>query len=358
MRLTRRIAVVAVLVCLALPALAWSLGGLGRSEPSIYWGAWIGDQLTGEEAAWDSRAADRFEALAGKEMSLMHFAQPWTDCSSGPCAFLPFPTTPLDEIRGRGAIPVLSWASYALPVRERQPDYQLADIAAGRYDDYIRRFAAAAKAWGHPFFLRFDWEMNLPDRWPYSEYRNGNLPGEFVAMWRHVHEIFGAEGADNVSWVWCPNVEFPGSVKPLDRLYPGEDYVDWTCLDGYNWGTDRRGQGWRSFTEIFGPTYAALTEEIAAGKPVMIGETAASERGGSKADWIEDALSDSLPERFGEIGAFLWFEKRDDGMDWPIETSESSKEAFADGIASEVYAEGEFGDIRASPIPRAAELGG
>ena len=38
---------------------------------------------------------------------------------------------------------------------------------------------------------------------------NGNQPGEYVAAWRHVHDIFTAVGATNVSWVWCPNVD-PG----------------------------------------------------------------------------------------------------------------------------------------------------
>ena len=26
--------------------------------------------------------------------------------------------------------------------------------------------------------------------WPWSEQLNGNNPGEFVAAWRHVHDIF------------------------------------------------------------------------------------------------------------------------------------------------------------------------
>ena len=35
--------------------------------------------------------------------------------------------------------------------------YTDADIANGSQDAYITQWAEAAKAWGHPFFLRFDW---------------------------------------------------------------------------------------------------------------------------------------------------------------------------------------------------------
>src|SRR3712207_8531028 len=50
---------------------------------------------------------------------------------------------------------------------------------------------------------------------PFSEKRNGNQPGEYVKAWRHVHDIFTAVGANNATWVWCPNTEYHASIKPL-----------------------------------------------------------------------------------------------------------------------------------------------
>ena len=76
-------------------------------------------------------------------------------------------------------------------------------MIAGTYDAYIREFAEGARDWGHPFFLRFNWEMN-GDWFPWAERVNGNQPGEYVAAWRHVHDIFTAVGATNATWVWCP----------------------------------------------------------------------------------------------------------------------------------------------------------
>jgi beta-mannanase len=168
-------------------------------------------------------------------------------------------------------------------------------------------------------------------------------------MWRHVHDVFARAGATNVTWVWCPNVEYSSSIKPLATLYPGDGYVDWTCLDGYNWGAGV--SGWLPFATLFGPTYDLVTRTIAPSKPLMIAETASSESGGSKAAWISDMLGTQLPTRFRNVAAVMWFDKYDDSMDWPIETSPAAQAAFAAAIRSPYYAPAAFGALATSPIP-------
>ena len=131
-----------------------------------------------------------------------------------------FPTTPLENVRAYGAIPVFSWNSTVEPAEPRPARLQPRTMIDGRYDSYIREFATKAKEWGHPFFLRFDWEMN--GFWfPWSEGVNGNTPGQFVAAWRHVHDIFTAVGATNATWVWCPNVDLNGGLIAAGRALPG-----------------------------------------------------------------------------------------------------------------------------------------
>ena len=50
------------------------------------------------------------------------------------------------------------------------------------------------------------------------------------------------EGVHNVEWVWAPNAESaPGlfdvsSPNNWRHYYPGDSYVDWVGIDGYNWG--------------------------------------------------------------------------------------------------------------------------
>ena len=312
-----------------------------------YWGAWIGPQLTGEAAPWDMGAVTEFEQLVGKPLSTIEFSSPFADCSKSPCSYFTFPWDPFEAIRAYGAIPFFSWGSQSIPGSPNQPVFQLADILAGAHDTYIRAWATRAAEWGHPFFLRFDWEMN--GNWfPWGEGANGNQPGEFAEAWRHVHDVFTSVGATNATWVWCPYVN---RLNTYASLYPGDSYVDWTCLDGYNWGTNPAAPyGWRTFDELFGAAYAKVTGALAPSKPMVVGEIAASEHGGSKAGWIED-MFEALPVRYPKIRGLLWFENLGNGMDWPLESSESAADAFAAGIADSRYRGNEFGGLAAGPIP-------
>jgi len=317
---------------------------------SIYWGAWIGNQLTGTPAPWDMSAVTEFEQMVGKQMSLIHFSSPFADCSSSPCSFYKFPTPEMEEIRRHGSIPFFSWASQSTPTSLDQPDFQLSDVIAGTYDSYIREFAEAAKAWGHPFFLRFNWEMN--GNWfAWMEGVNGNQPGEAVTAWRHVHDIFAEAGATNASWVWCPNVDPDNALRDLASLYPGDAYVDWTCLDGYNAGTNpHESDHWRTFDQLYSSTYKEITETIAPSKPMIVGEVGSTEYGGSKASWIEDMLT-TLPVEYPRIRGLLWFEKYDNGMDWPLESSTGATSAFAAGIANGAFADNRFGSLESTAPP-------
>ena len=93
-----------------------------------------------------------------------------------------------------GAIPAVDWSTIGVPD---------ADVASGQYDSWLTAQATAMKNFGHPMFLLFDEEMN--GTWyPYSPGQDGNTPADFVAMWKHVHDVFAAVGATNVTWVWCP----------------------------------------------------------------------------------------------------------------------------------------------------------
>jgi hypothetical protein len=313
----------------------------------IYWGAWIdGDRWGFSDAPWDARTMDRFEAQAGKRVSILHWGQAWYR-GGVPQPFYP---NDFEAARRRGAIPLIDWNSWDLPApgSPDMPAFQLQDITAGTYDSYIRSWATAARNWGRPFFLRFDHEMN--GTWyPWSEIRNGNRAGEYVAAWRHVHDIFESVGATNVSWVWSPNTVYPGSIA-LSGLYPGDADVDWVAMDGYNWGTNPlKPAGWTTFAQVFKATYDALGT-LAPAKPVMIAETGSSEWGGSKAAWITDALGTQLPTAFPRVKALVWFDWNADGHDWVIESSATSQAAFANGISAPMYAANEFANLPPGPI--------
>jgi hypothetical protein len=339
------LAALALLVaCVLLPASAYTKSK--RAPQPIYWGAVIGKHLTGEAAPFDFGAVEAFERSAGKGISLLSFSQPFADCFAE-CRTFPFPKLVMERLREHGTIPFLSWASQAVSSSPVQPAYNLSSLIRGEHDAYIREFAEVAKEWGHPFFLRFDAEMN--GFWfPWSEGVNGNKSGEFVDAWRHVHNIFTEVGTANATWVWCPNVDFTRNLTPLKGLYPGDQYVDWTCLDGFNWGKTRNSAGWQSFDKVFESTYKRVVK-IAPKKPMVIGETASEERGGSKAAWIEHTLK-TIPREYPKIRAFIWFDEKDQGMHWPIESSKSATSAFARGVSSPLYLPNAFQDLPPGPI--------
>ena len=345
------------LLGVALGSLAQS--GSVRADPSpinrsIYWGALInGDTYGRDDAPWDLGTMAIFEEHAGKALSIVHWGQTWWSCAES-CGYQSFQyqINQYGTVRHRGQIPLVDWASMDAsqkPVTD-QPAFSLASILAGDHDAYILQWAAEAMDWGHPFFLRFNWEMN-GDWFPWSEATNGNSSGEYVLAWRHVHDLFTQVGASNATWVWCPNAEYPDSI-PLEALYPGDDYVDWTCIDGYNWGTNPAANPdvWKSFTELFGPTYEHLLQ-ISPTKPMMIGETASTEFGGSKAQWITDMLAVQLPDNFPAVQAVLWFNWFHGEMDWPIESSPAAQAAFAAGLSSTYYGTSSFANLDVSPIP-------
>jgi hypothetical protein len=280
----------------------------------------------------------------GKAISVLSWGSPFYSGAS--CnGYCPFDTSLYQSVRDHGVIPWISWQSTS---STGESGYTDAQIASGSQDAYITQWAQAAKAWGHPLFLRFDWEPNTT-AFPWVVGANGNTANDYVAMWRHVHDIFTSVGATNATWVWCPNIDYQGSFQPVSALYPGDAYVDWTCLDAYNWDSP-----WSSFHDIFLSSYNNITGSIAPSKPMIIGETASTETGGSKAQWITDMLGDF--GSFPKVRGFLWYDKSTVGpgglTDWPIETSGSSEAAFASGInKGSTYVGNNYANLNTSPIP-------
>jgi Glycosyl hydrolase family 26 len=321
-----------------------------RNSPAIYWGSYVAANIYGIPILppWDMSAVDVFEAHAGKKISILHWGRRWHTTTG---QYYGFDAALMEAVRQRGYLSLLDWTSWAYGqgAHDDAPLFSLSQIISGTHDAYIQQWATAASNWGHPFFLRFNYEMN-GDWFPWSEVYNGNSPGQYVQAWRHVHDIFTQVGANNVTWVWCPNIELIDSI-PLEGLYPGDAYVDWTCIDGYNWGPEpNHGGRWWNFYDIFKPTYDHILA-IAPDKPLMIGETASTELNGSKAAWITDALTVQMPRNFPKAKAFLWFNVGADNMDWFIESSPAAQAAFAAGIASGYYATNEFANLNISPIP-------
>ena len=191
-------------------------------------------------SVWDGRRLSELDAfirsMRGRRPATWTIWSQWGDPDTRS-----FPTSQAWGVRARGVTPMIWWEPVD-PADLGSPRYaRLANIAAGRHDDYIRRFARGARTFGTPIILRFAHEPN-GGTFPWGVRGFDNSPATFVAAWRRVHRLFEEEGATNVRFLWSVGKQAcPGGCDPYSRFYPGDAYVDYLGFSSFNWGAKRDG---------------------------------------------------------------------------------------------------------------------
>jgi endoglucanase len=216
-------------------------------------------------------------------------------------------TTAKSDI-SQGRIPLVNW----------EPDgIDFNDIVSGKLDATITARASGAAKLDAPFFLDFAAEMNGDEGW------GGHDAQLYVSAYRHIHDLMVAGGVTNAVWAWCPNVtDVDGTNTHTLDYYPGDDYVDWTGVDGYNWGQGG-GFAWQTFHDVFSRIYPILASK---NKPILVGEMASDENGGDKAAWIA-AIVPTLKSDFPMIRGVVWFDVKKE-RSWQIDSSNASLTAY------------------------------
>jgi hypothetical protein len=246
----------------------------------------------------------RLETELGRPLAVVHWFMNWDHA---------YDPSMVDAVAAGGRVPLISW----------QPHRQdLRDIAAGRHDDYLRSWARGIRDAPGTVYLRPFPEMN-GDWVPW----NGD-PAALRRAWVHLAALFEREGADNVRWVWSPNVsdEPRTEANRMEHYYPGHEHVDVLALSGYNWGDTRPHIGWRTFEGIFAPAYDRLTALGA--QPIWLTELASSDAGGDKSAWVRDMFASTA---FPRIEALIWFDE-DKEADWRLTSSPEVVRAFQDAL--------------------------
>ncbi|GIF12394.1 hypothetical protein Ate01nite_24260 [Actinoplanes teichomyceticus] len=171
-------------------------------------------------------------------------------------------------------------------------------ILDGEHDRLIRAQARAIRRIKRPVLLRMRWEMDRPNlratMWSGADY---------IAAWKYVRDIFRREHVENVSWVWCPTAEgFMRGDAP--DFYPGDDQVDWTCVDVY------AGASFQPIGELMEPFLRWAAQRP---KPIVIGEFGVAKAWGSanRAAWLRDAERTFKANR--QIKAVAYFESDPEG---------------------------------------------
>lgn len=295
---------------------------------SIEWGSWV-NALAGQtgNAPWSKETLDSFERDTGKKIGVCHWGQPW--------GVIDLPA--LGIVKARGAV---SMVDHGIGNTSLAAVARGGTAAQGGQDDVIDAFARKCASFGGRILYRPWWEFN--GQW-YAWGRSTS----YVDAWRRLHDRVKAI-APNVEFVWCANTFwdaaseaplYPRDATHPNGMYPGDAYVDWLGMDGYNAASLKR-TTWKSPYDLFKPTYDRLVA-LAPGKPIAICETASTERDGSKAAWITNLLGTALPERFKAVKLVMWFNwpivESGQTFDWPIESSASAQAAFKAGIASPYY---------------------
>jgi hypothetical protein len=276
------------------------------------------------------RQLELLEAETGLPAQMVVFFLQWPP--AGRAETSPFPEESLEAIWSRGGLPCLTWEPMYYE-GGKEIVVPFGKILGGAYDRFLEDFAERAARWGRPFVIRFAHEMNLSRyAWGTGGSAYGpDSPDIYRRMFRHVVSVFRRQGADNVLWAFCPNVESVPDVSfdpsaewnRAENYYPGGDWIDILGMDGYNWGRSRTRErdGWESrwatFRETFESLHARL-RALAPEKPIVVFETASVSEGGGRSQWLREALEAA---KLWRIRGIAWFQADKDN-NWRISRPE------------------------------------
>lgn len=294
-------------------------------------GAWLGTWPSD-----DNPVIQRFERDTDVRLDLIDVYIDW----STPVANV---THTLKHIGKHGALPILTWEAQTITTQDILAGTRELPLRDGRrvaLDDYVAEFAAGvcdvAILNHQPVLIRMLHEMNGDwFAWGISYEKDGKFPNSddsYRRTWVKLHDAFDSRCGNDVLFVWAINHASIGPGTSFMGTYPGDDYVDFVGIDGYNWGS-RASWGWQGFDTLFQPGLCTLERETS--KPILIAEVGSSEEGGDKAAWIRDMLRNVAARE--RVQGFVWlnhekYEVQVDGiMDWPVDSSFKSLEAFSEG---------------------------
>jgi beta-mannanase len=310
----------------ASSACLFILQGTGtKSIPLAERNIWIGAYAP--PAPWISMVAvTNLERSIGRRLDIVHIYTAWGEEWG---AYNGETVRQLHSATSNGRRALITWEPWVLGQGADQDKFALRRIAAGSFDDYIRRWARGLRDFPSITYLRPMHEMN-GDWYSWCIGVNGNSVGDYIRAWRRMWVIFAQEQVSNVRWIWCPYAADSSASNMFELAYPGDRYVDLLGLDVYNWGTGARsdckvGESnmWRTVTECLAPSYRRISS--LASQPIWLPEIGCAEQGGDKSQWFRDLLDS--PD-YGRISALVFFDA-DKERDWRVTASTSSRTAVA-----------------------------
>jgi mannan endo-1,4-beta-mannosidase len=206
---------------------------------------------------------------------------------------------------------------HQIPYVQIDPTYAtVSQIDAGTYDAYLQTYADSVRDFGHAVVIGFGHEMNAPwYSWGYTHVKATT----FVAAWQHIVNLFRADGADNVTWLWTVNRDIQGT-GPIAEWWPGKAYVNWVGIDGYYTKSND------TFSSVFGRTISQVRRIT--NEPILLSETAVAP-GAVRAAKILNMFSGLA--KYKTLG-LVWFDMQSDkgvlNENWHLEGNPPAEYAF------------------------------
>ena len=317
-----------------------------KFEPAgdgVYHGASLPD-------AWDENGLRRqiadYNAAAGKKISVVTwFASAYENGRMTNWSQNYAPN--LARVKRLGAVSLIKFSTqdYAYDKTHKAADLKL--IANGTWDEYFKQSATAIKRFGGPVFISINHEMN-GNWYPYSQAYPGSqtTAADYVAAWKRIVDIFNKNGADNVAWVWSPNVPDVGGVS-YQNYYPGDAYVDWIGVSLYS-GNEPGAMD-------------AIYQQFSRRKPFFITEWATAPeknkfnaRFPGEVEWVQQFF-DSLNQKYPRVRAISWFNWNQGDGDYRLQRVPAQAKAYAQDVAAPRYldsASSLIGDAAQPALPR------
>ncbi|GAA2861787.1 hypothetical protein GCM10010517_20600 [Streptosporangium fragile] len=213
-------------------------------------------------------------------------------------------------------------------------EHTWAQIARGELDQRIDRLARhVVKHFPERFFLTIHHE---PENDVRTAPRSGMTAADYAAMYRHVVRRLRQRGVENavtvMTYMGAPN----WAARPwFEKLYPGDDVVDWVAMDPYVDDRVRSFDGLvnkiRSDTPDW-PGFYRWMQRRFPGKPVMIAEWGVFERYDHPRfkESFFTSVRRELPD-YPQIKALVYFDSpRAPRGDTRFDTTPGGRQAFTE----------------------------
>lgn len=239
------------------------------------------------------------------DVQIEHLFLPWEDVALETLAL----ADQYARDRGRSVLVTIEPWTWTRDERNT-PQFLIAGIEAGDYDENMRGICQALNAFESPVTVRWAHEMEdlsgqfIWAGWPFETY---------TAAYKRMVDVCRAVAPD-VQFVWSPM-----GVENARDYYPGDDYVDLIGISvfGYEPWEEFRLGGPRTFRDIVAQRYA---EVAVFGKPVIVAELGYSGSREYVERWENDVRQDLAG--FDLLVAVVYFNQKEvypwpDGFGFP-----------------------------------------